>query len=185
MKPAKFPRGTTLSPFVRLKAESVDWAGYNPELIDEVYDYGVMLEKDNTRYRMLSPGARLASFWQGIGRVIGTVIGLACAGGFVIAMTALIRSDRYPSGYSDGYGSGARAAVAYIEAQRIGVDVERVRVELPNGPYGFSLRDYTKSQGYSDPGAATMEAKRGDWQKAYPRVYTVFVQPTAGPPEKP
>lgn len=62
-----------VSPFLRMKAESIDWQGYNPTLVEEVCERGLELEQENKRFRDFSPEQARHKFWEHWG-LVGVVL---------------------------------------------------------------------------------------------------------------
>jgi len=173
-----------VSPFLRMKAESIDWQGYNPTLVEEVCERGLELEQENKEYRDVSPQEAHEKFWVNLSQWVGAFVALLICGGVVIGVAAAIHSDKYREGYQDGRSSAVSAAIAFVEAKYRHVDPSQIRLEFPNGTEVFSLKDYVRTKGYNIDNMSDRSKK--EFAKEYANIienegaYTLFITPMTG-----
>lgn len=149
-----------IDPFIRMQIESINWTGYNAELIDIVVDQGKQLSAkvdalaaENSKFKVQARN----SFWENFGMTAGVTAG-AClvVGLFLLAMVGASSGKVY---------KGFEVGVQYSESRYRQLPPSQIEVSIKNTSY-----IHTKIDKSIDP-----EVERDIFEKIKNNeVYTVY-----------
>lgn len=116
-----------IDPFIRMQIESINWTGYNAELIDIVVDQGKQLSAkvdalaaENSKFKVQARN----SFWENFGMTAGVTAGICLMVGlFILAMVGVGSGKIY---------KGFEAGVQYSEARYRQLPPSQIKVSIKN-----------------------------------------------------
>lgn len=123
-----------ISPFLKMKAEQLNWTGYDAALVDEATNLGMSLEKENEELKEeLSKvySKNTKEFFRGLGRTIGygifTVLAFIILGLMISGISKMDTKDRVTK---VAYDEAVIKTISFVEAKYRGIPIENIRVEL-------------------------------------------------------
>ena len=127
-----------VSPFIKMKAEQLNWTGYDAVLVEEVTTRGILLEQENKSLREDLERAHSLdrkNFFSGLGKSIGYAVLISLA---IIAFGAMINGigniTAKEKVRADTYNEAVVKTIAFVESKYRGIPIENVRIELLQDP---------------------------------------------------
>ena len=132
-----------ISPFLKMKADQLNWTGYNAILVDEASDLGLQLEEENKELqeKLKLYDSDRTDFFQGVGKVVGIgIVIIICVFLLGLMIKGIGKADVRAHAYEDAYKDAVVKTITYVEGKYRGVSTDRIKIELLQDAYISSIR---------------------------------------------